>query len=217
MGLGPGTPRGLALDRQAAKSLAELHHERAQLARSIPADRSGELADARRRLSLAEQDRRDLCQGTGRWAGTPAGHAAQAACVAALDYQRASEAVQDKSLGRWGRHKARREVRETGERLDQAIEVWRAVGEPYERSMGPHYQRLEADVARLERAEQAWDQFLTEDPSVLERLAELGRAVKAQESLERQRHGRLLHQRGQQHPYHQGPDLGHDRALGMGL
>ncbi len=93
MGLGPGTPRGLALDRQAAKSLAELHHERAQLARSIPPDRSGELADARRRLSLAEQDRQDLRQGTGRWAGTPAGHAAQAACVAALDYQRASEAV----------------------------------------------------------------------------------------------------------------------------
>ena len=68
-----------ALDHQATKSLAELNHQRVQLARSIPPDRSGELADARRRLSLAEQDRRDLRQGTGRWAGTPAGHAAQAA------------------------------------------------------------------------------------------------------------------------------------------
>ena len=69
-----------ALDHQATKSLAELNHQRVQLARSIPPDRSGELADARRLLSLAEQDRRDLRQGsTGRWAGTPAGHAAQAA------------------------------------------------------------------------------------------------------------------------------------------
>ncbi len=66
-----------ALDHQAIRSLAELNHERVQLARSIPPDRSGELADAKRRLSLAEQDRRDLRQGTGRSATTPAGHAAQ--------------------------------------------------------------------------------------------------------------------------------------------
>jgi hypothetical protein len=143
------------LDHQATKSLAELHHERAQLSRSIPPDRSAELAAARDRLSLAEQDGRDLRRGTGRWAGTPAGNAAQAVGRAALDYQRASEAAQDKSLGRWGRRKARREVRTTGERFDQAREAWQAVGEPHGSSLGPHYQRLEADVARLERAQQA--------------------------------------------------------------
>ena len=153
-----------ALDRQAGKSLADLHHERAQLARSIPPNRSAELADARRLLSLAEQDRRDLRRGTGRWAGTPAGHAAQAASGAALEYQRASEAVQDKSLGRWGRHKARREVREAGVRFDQALEAWRAVGEPYERPLESNYQRLEADVARLERAQQARDRVLGPGP-----------------------------------------------------
>jgi hypothetical protein len=206
-----------ALDRQAAKSLAELHHERAQLARSIPPDRSAELADARRRLSLAEQERKDLRQGTGRWAGTPAGHAARAASGAAFDYQRASEKVQEKSLGPWARHKARREVRETSQRFDQALEAWRAVGEPYERTLGPHYERLEADVARLERTQQARNQFLAQDPSALERLAELGRAVKAQEILERQRHWHFLHQRGQQHSIPQGHDLGRDRGLGMGL
>ena len=168
-------------------------------------------------MSLAEQDRQDLRQGTGRWAGTPAGHAAQAACVAALDYQRASEAVQDKSLGRWGRHKARREVRETGERLDQALEVWRAVGEPYERSMGPHYQRLEADVARLERAQRVRDEFLAQDPSSLERLADLDRAIKAQENVERQRRWHLVRQSKQQYSFHQSHDLGRDRGLGMGL
>ena len=43
-------------------------------------------------------------------------------------------------------------MRGTGERFDQAREAWQAVGEPYERSLGPVYQRLEADVARLERA-----------------------------------------------------------------
>ena len=206
-----------ALDHQATKSLAELYHERAQLARSIPPDRSGELADARRRLSLADQDRRDLRQGTGRWAGTPEGHAAQAACAAALDYQRASEAVQHKSLGRWGRHKARREVRETGQRFDQAVEAWRAIGEPHERSLESHYQRMEVDVARLERAQQARDQFLAQDPSALEQLAELGRAVKELENLERQRYWHVVHQRGQQHSFHQSHDLGRDRALGMGL
>ena len=206
------------LDHQATKSLAELNHQRAQLARSIPPDRSAELADARRRLSLAEQDRRDLRQGsTGRWAGTPAGHAAQAACVAALDCQRASEAVQDKSLGRWAKLKARREVRETGERLDQALEVWRAVGEPHERHLESHYQRADADVTRLERAQQARDEFLAQDPSALERLADLDRAVKAQENLERQRHWPVVHQRAQQHSFHQGHDLGRDRGLGMGL
>ena len=95
-----------ALDHQATRSLAELNHERVQLARSIPPDRSGELADAKRRLSLAEQDRRDLRQGTGRWAGTPAGHAAQALSSAAVDYQQASEVAQHKSLGRWAGRKA---------------------------------------------------------------------------------------------------------------
>jgi hypothetical protein len=94
-----------ALEHQLTKSLAELHHEQAQLARSIPPDRSAELADARRRLLLAEQDRQDLRQGTGRWAGTPAGHPAQTAGGVALDHRRAFEAVQDKSLGRWARHK----------------------------------------------------------------------------------------------------------------
>ena len=133
------------------KALADLYPERAQLAGSIPPNRSAELADARRLLWLAEQDRRDLRRGTGRWGGTPAGHAAQAASGAALEYQRTSEAVQDKSLGRWGRHKARREVREAGVRLDQALEAWRAVGEPYERPLESNHQRLEADVARLEQ------------------------------------------------------------------
>ena len=206
-----------ALDHQATKSLAELNHQRVQLARSILPDHSGELADARRLLSLAEQDRRDLRQGTGRWAGTPAGHAAQAASSAALDYRRASEVAQDKSLGPWGRRKARREVRKTAERFNQTREAWKAVGEPYELSLGPHCQRLEADVARLERAQQARDQFLAKDPSALERLAELGRAVKAQENLERQRHWPVVHQRAQQHSFHQGHDLGRDRGLGMGL
>ena len=207
----------MGLDHQATRSLAELNHERAQLARSIPPDRSGELAVARRRLSLAEQDGRDLRQGTGRWAGTPAGQVAQAASRAALDYQRASEAAQDKSLGRWGRHKALREMRGTGERFDQAREAWQAVGEPYERSLGPVYQRLEADVARLERAQQVRAEFLAQDPSALERLAELGRAVKAQENLERQRHWQVVRQRGQQHSFRQSHDLGRDRGLGMGL
>ena len=90
----------------------------------------------------------------------------------------------------------------------------RAVGEPYERSLGPHYQRLEADVARLERAQQARDQFLADDPSALERLAELGRAVKTQESLERQRHWHLPYQRAQQQSFHHGHDLGRDRGPG---
>ena len=215
--MGPGTSRGLG-PRPPSDQVAGRAKPRAGATGPVyPARPLAELADARRRLSLAEQDRQDLRQGTGRWAGTPAGHAAQAACVAALDYQRASEAVQDKSLGRWGRHKARREVRETGERLDQALEVWRAVGEPYERSMGPHYQRLEADVARLERAQRVRDEFLAQDPSSLERLADLDRAIKAQENVERQRRWHLVRQSKQQYSFHQSHDLGRDRGLGMGL
>ncbi len=154
-----------ALDRHGGKSIAELYKERSKLARSIPPDRSVELAHARRRLSLAEQDHRDLRQGTGRWAGTPAGQAALAASQAALDYQRASDASEDKSHGRWAKHKARLEMRAVSVRFDEAMAGWRAVGEPCERSLRSHCQRLEADLACLEQAQHARDEFLARDPT----------------------------------------------------
>jgi hypothetical protein len=106
--------------------------------------------------------------------------------------------VQDKSLGRWGRHKARREVREAGVRFDQALEAWRAMAEPYEQSLESQCRRLEADVGRIEKAQEAREAFFAHDPTVLERLAELDRAVKVQENVARRRYF-CGHQRDQQY------------------
>jgi hypothetical protein len=204
------------LERNSAKTLAELYAERARLARSIPPDHSAELAEAKRLLSLAEQDRQDLGQGTGRWAGTPAAEAALATSRAALEYQRASEASRDKKLGRWARHKSRREVREAGVLFDQALDAWRYVGEPQERSLQSHYQQLGTEVAGLERAQQARDEFLAQDPTLLGRLAELSRTIRAQGDDERQRYFNL-HRRGQQLQFQHGHDLGVDTGRGIDL
>jgi hypothetical protein len=205
-----------ALDRQGGRPLAELYGERARLARSIPPDRSAELAEARRCLSCAEQDRQDLRHGAGRWAGTPAGQAALAASRAALDHQRALDASASKSHGPWARHKARRQVRETGVRFDEALETLRAIAEPHEHSLESHYRRLEADVGSLEKAQGVRETYLAQDPTALERLAELDRAVKAQENVARRRYFHL-HQRDQQHSLQHSHDIGRDPGRGIGL
>ena len=205
-----------AIDRRAGTSLAELYRERAQLARSIPPDRSAELAEARSRLSLAEQDRQDLRHAAGRWAGTPAGQAVLAASRAAIDHQRALEASKSKSLGPWARRKARREVRETGVRFDQAFDAWRAIAEPYEQSLESQCRRLEADVGRVEKAQGVREAFLAQDPTALERLAGLDRAVKAQETVAQRRYFHL-HQRDQQHSVQHRHNLGRDPGHGIDL
>jgi hypothetical protein len=61
--------------------------------------------------------------------------------------------METKSLGPWARHKARREVRETGARLDQTLEAWRAIAKAHDHSLESHCRRLEADVGRIQKAQ----------------------------------------------------------------
>ena len=206
-----------ALDRRPGKSLAELHAERGKLARSIPPDRSAELAEARQRWALAEQDQRDLRQGTGRWAGTPAGIAAHGAAHAAVEYKRASEALESRAVSRWARYKTRRELKELRPRFNRAMETWRAVGETHERNLEAQSQRFGAEVGRLEAAQRARDTFLERHPDALGRLAELDCEVAGQEDLERRRHWALVSQRGQQHLFQPSHSRGPDRGHGIGL
>jgi hypothetical protein len=107
-------------------------------------------------------------------------------------------------------------ARKTNERFDQALEAWRAVREPHERSVESHHQRMEADVARLERAQQARAEFLAQDPSALERVAQLGLAVKG--ARESRAPTLLAPSTTERQAYPQHPDdLGRDRGYGTDL
>jgi hypothetical protein len=111
--------------------LTKLYLERQDLRASLPPDSSAELADVGRRLQQVDRDVADLRAGTGRWAYSAAGQAARAVREAAVEHQRAAQAVEGDDLGWWARHRARRELREAGVRFDQTHEAWREHGEPY--------------------------------------------------------------------------------------
>jgi hypothetical protein len=130
--------QGWALDREERKTLAELYTERNRLVRSVPPDRAAELDDARRRQIAVERDAHELHEGIGRWAYTPAGHAARDPRQAAVGYDQAQKSLEQPGLGRWARHQARRQLQEATVRFDRGIGTWEVTGEPYAR-------RIEAD------------------------------------------------------------------------
>jgi hypothetical protein len=202
-----------ALDREPVKSLAELYVERGRLAASVPADQSAELDRCRQQLARLDKDARDLRDGTGRWAGTAAGEAARAARDAAVAYQRAQETAGEEGLGRWARHRAQRELKDAGARLDVAVQAWRAVGEPEAQLLQVRRLQVAPEVACLEQAQTGREAFLAEHPDVPGRISDLSRSIEAQEQLENMRRVEMLRKRGQarqvQHSHDLQPDLGY--------
>jgi conjugative relaxase-like TrwC/TraI family protein len=179
--------------------LARLYHGRQELRATVPPDRSADLDQARRQLRGIEQDTADLHAGTSGWGYGPVGQAARNLHQAALGYRRASEHLEAGGLGPWGRHKARRQLREASAGFDQAKQAWEQLGQPYADQLKATRGRLAHQAAELEQAQQARQDFLAMHPDVPQRLAELGRAIKHEQELQRRHSYENMMQREQAH------------------
>ena len=194
--------------------LARLDHQRQELRGSLPPDRSADFAQARRQLRAAEQDAADLRAGAGRWANSIPGAAARDLRQAAVTYQRASEDLEAGDLGPWGRHKARRQLRDASAGFDRARQAWEELGQSYADQLEASRGQLARQVTELEEVQQARQAFLAKHPDVPHRLAEPGRAVEHEQEVQRgQSHRRTL-QREQLRPrISHGLDAGHGMDL----
>jgi len=204
-----------AIGNEAETSLGELYVERMLLSRLVPADLSHQLDHVRRQSHSVERDIADLYEGTGRWAHTVAGQAARAAREAALEHQRAEHLLENRDLGRWSRHKARRALAAASDRFDKALTAWEGTGEPIATRLEGQRARLGAEVSELEQARASRAEFLAKHPEVPSRLAELDRAIERREDNERQRSWELLKERERARRLSISPEL--DRGYGMEL
>ncbi len=177
--------------------LARLYHERQELRGLIPPDRSADLDQAVRQLRAVEQDTADLRAGTGRWAHSIPGAAARELHQAAVSYQRASKDLEVGNLGPWGRHKARRHLRESSARFDGAKQAWEQHGRPYADQLEATRVQLTRQADELERAQQAREAFLAKHPDVRPRLVEFGRAIEHEQEVQRGQSYRRVLQREQ--------------------
>ena len=195
--------------------LARLYHERQELRGLLPPDRSADLGQVRTQLRAVEQDVAELHAGTGRWAGAAPGVAARNLHEAAVAYQRASQDLEAGELRPWGRHKARRQLREASAGFDQAKQVWEQHGRPYADQLAATRVQLTRQADELEQAQQAREAFLAKHPDVPRRLAVLGRAIEQEQEVQRgQTYGRILQREQARHlrPW-RAPDTG----LGMDI
>ena len=204
-----------AIGNEADNPLDELSATRRELLRSVPPDLSHQLDHVRHQSHAVERDIAELYNGTGRWAHTDAGLAAQAVRVAAIDYQRAEQLLESPELGRWSRHKARRALAGAGERFDKALGAWENMGQPHATRLEGQRDRFGAEMAQLEQARASREEFLAQHPEVPNRLAELDRAIAREQENERRRSWELLNER--EHARRLGIDHDLDRGYGMEL
>ena len=146
--------------------LARLYYERQELRGSLPPDRLAELDQARRQLLGVQQDTADLHAGTGRWTRTIPGAAARDLHDTAVSYQRVSQQLESGDLGPWGRHKARRQVREGSTRFDSAKQAWEQLGQPYADQLEATRGQVAQWVAELEQAQKDREAFLAKHSDV---------------------------------------------------
>jgi hypothetical protein len=76
-------------------------------------------------------------------------------------------------------------LREASARFDSAKEAWEQLGQPYSDQLGAARDELARKAAELERTQQAREGFLVEHPEVPHRLAELDRAIRHEQELQR--------------------------------
>ena len=165
--------------------LARLYHERQELRGLLPPDRSADLDQARHQLRAVEQDVADLRAGAGRWANSTPGVAARNLHEAAVGYRRASQDLEAGDLGLWGRHKARHQLRQASALFESAKQAWEQFGRPYTDQVEATRVQLTKQTHELEQAQQARKAFLAEHPDVPYRLAELGRAIRHEQEIQR--------------------------------
>ena len=181
------------LDQERRRQVANLYIERQELRASVPPDCSADLGQARRQLANAEQDAAELRAGTGRWAYSPASHAARALHQADAEHQRAAHALvgEPRPLGKaQGSSPAARNISLPGKRPDE----WERTGQPYGDQLETVRDQLATKAAQLEEAQRARDTFLAEHPEVPARLADLDRAIEVAQELGRRQHWDLIRQ-----------------------
>ncbi len=188
-----------AVPQSPGERLAGLYHERQELRGSLPPDRSADLDQARRQLRAVEQDIADLHAGAGRWVNSTPGVAARNLHHAAVGYRRASQDLEAGDLGPWGRHKARRQLREASAGFDSAKQAWEQRGQPYADQLEATQVQLTKQTDEIEQAQQARKAFLAEHPDLPYRLAELGRAIENEQQVQRGQSYRRIVQREQAH------------------
>jgi acyl carrier protein phosphodiesterase len=116
---------------------------------------------------------------------------------------------------------ARRELKDAETRFDTAHQAWDRTGELHARWLQSQRDMLAPRLAELEAAQAARHSFLTEHPEVPGRLADLNRAIKREQELERLRSWELVKQRelarhlGRSHDVDRGYEVELDRGYGM--
>lgn len=170
------------LDQQA---LIDLHAQRRERARAIPAEQAHQLQKARASHAEAAQQLEDLDAGRGRWADDPAGLAARRYRAAHHDYQHASTQAERPDLGWRARRKAARELDLAEDRYQHALQDWNQHGAPLAERYQQRLHHLAGEVERLDQAQHARDQYLRDHPDVLDRLRDLDLAIERAEKLDR--------------------------------
>jgi hypothetical protein len=129
----------------------------------------------------------------------------------------AQKALEEPGLGRWARHKARRQLQEATGAFDRALGTWELIGEPHARRIEADRQDFAVKVDRLEQAQQARATFFAQNPEITQRVAELDRTIERETELERRRHWELLLAREQSRSVSRGHYVEHDLGPGLDL
>ena len=162
-------------------TIAQLEDERRELARQVPPDMSTPLDAARTRLAAAEADLARLHTGTGRWANSPADHAARALTEARTSRDQAAERAAERAaqdgLGPFGRRRAQRDLHRAEQDLTAAKNRWSAEMAPHIEHLGGWRDHLAADVDRLETAARSRREWMDAHPDVLDRINILDRDI----------------------------------------
>ena len=171
-------------DQAAARTeqaVAELSGERDRLTQLIPPDVSDQLTRTRQQVAQVESDRADLHAGTGLWAHTSVGHTLQAFKHAQSTHERDVARAQDRYLGLLARHRARQAEQASALAVTRAGTVWRDTVQPHDHQLATQLDRLGQQASRLEAAQRARIEFLTDHPEVTARIAAIDRAITQQQ------------------------------------
>ena len=135
-----------AIGNEADNPLVELSATRTQLLRSAPPDLSHQLDHVRHQSHAVERDIAELYNGTGRWAHTDAGLAAQAVREAAIDIKGHSSCWRAQSSVGGHATKPVERWQDAGERFDKALVAWESIGQPHATRLEGQRDRLGAEM-----------------------------------------------------------------------
>ena len=89
--------------------------------------------------------------------------------------------AQERYLGLLARHRARQGEQASALAVTRAGTVWRDTVQPHGHQLGNQLDRLGQEASRLEAAQQARTEFLTDHPEVTARITAIDRAITQQQ------------------------------------